>query len=134
MEHGFDVEEVVEQFHDDDLTHDDHADDGAETTALLQAEITVAGSVGAGVEHVPEVRPYEDREEQRLLVGSDVVVGAGREVQQVHHAAHIVVLEDVQEAQRQGKEEQPYAHDIGDHRAVQDEGAAVAWRIGHHGW
>ena len=66
VQHGFDVEEVVEQFHDDDLTYDNHTDDGAETTALLQAEIAVAGSVGAGIEHVPEVRPHEDREERRV--------------------------------------------------------------------
>ena len=55
MEHWLNIEEVVKQFNNDNLTDDNNT--------LFKAEIAFTSFKWTGVKHIPEMRPYEDWEQ-----------------------------------------------------------------------
>ena len=76
--HGDNVEEFVEHFNDENLSDDDGHHDALKAVAAFQVQSAAAGLVGTGIEHVPEMSPHEDGEQQGLFVRCDGVLHAER--------------------------------------------------------
>ena len=60
VEHRLYVEEFVCDFGYKELADDDNCDYRAEAATHFQSEQALTGVIAAGVEHIPEVCPYED--------------------------------------------------------------------------
>ena len=59
-EHRLDIEEVEHHFGNEQLSHDYHSDYCPESIAHLQLEHALSSGKSTGIEHIEEVRPYED--------------------------------------------------------------------------
>ena len=69
MYHRRDVEKLIGYFSYEQLAGYDDGDYGPESAAHFQGEYAFSGFKGARVEHIPEMRPYENRKQKCHLVG-----------------------------------------------------------------
>lgn len=68
MEHRLYVEELVSNLRDEELADNDDSYNRPETLTHFELEYALTSLETTGIEHIPEVRPDEYREQQGCLV------------------------------------------------------------------
>lgn len=131
MEHRLDVEELVGYLGDEQLTYDDDADDGPEALTHFQLEHALARFEAAGIEHIPEVCPDENREQESGFVGSHGIFGADGSMEHLRDRCNFGMIEEPVEAEGYGEEEYAYADKLRHHGAREDGGFAAAGLLVH---
>lgn len=136
VEEGAAVEEVEADLCDEQLPGDYYGDYSPETAAHGQTEDALAGLEGARVEHVPEVGPHEDGEEQRGLIGCHFGWRACRPPEsageKLWDRGDVGVVEEPVEEDGDGEEDNAYGCQLDAHRARQYRGLARSGTVEHH--
>ena len=120
--HGDAVEKLIEDLYDKELPHHNDRENNPESTAALEVKVESASPrpERPRIEHIPEMRPDEDGEEQCLLVGREMAFRSRTDSQQIGHTSDVGMLENIEENPQHGEEEQADTKNLLHHPLVED--------------
>ncbi len=94
MKHRLYVEELVCNLGDKQLADNDNANNSPEALAHFEFEYAFASFKTAGIEHIPEVCPYEYREQQCCLIWRHWILRADSCMEHLRNRCNFSMIEE----------------------------------------